>query len=460
MLDGIHKIHLIGIAGSGMNAIANILICKGYDVTGSDIKESPIIDKFRSMGATIHIGHDASYIDGVDAVVRSTAIHDDNPEIVAAKQAGIPILHRSDIVKAVIDVTKGIAVAGAHGKTTTTSMLGQIFCEANLDPTIIIGGQVDYLDNASSRLGRGDISIAEADESDGSFLKLNPQTIVITNIENDHMDYYGTMDNLLQAFCKFIEKLPRSGKAIVCGDNLNIQYVMPKVERDFITYGTSEHNAYIAKNIHYVDGTLMYDVIHDNVTVARIRLRVPGKHNVLNSLAAFVVAYVVYGVDITVIQKALSKFIGAKRRFETKGHVAGVWVVDDYAHHPTEIEATLKAAKELEKHRVICVFQPHRFTRTSLLLKEFARAFNAADEIYMTDIYSAGEEPIPGIDGHSIPNMIEKETHRKVNYISNIEDVPSILKNVVRPNDLVITMGAGTINQYGPKLLALLEEGL
>lgn len=459
MLDGIHKIHLIGIAGSGMNAIANILICKGYQVTGSDIKESAIIEKFRKMGAVIHIGHNGEYVKGVDAVVRSTAIHDDNPEIVAAKAAGIPILHRSDIVKAVIDVTKGIAVAGAHGKTTTTSMLGQIFCEAQLDPTIIIGGIVDYLDG-SSRLGKGEYSIAEADESDGSFLSLNPYSIVITNIENDHMDHYGTMENLLKAFCQFVEKLPSHGTAVVCGDNEKIRYVMSQVDRKFITYGLGDNNDYIARNVHYVDSTLMYDIEHDGSIVCRMKLRVPGRHNVLNSLGAFVQAHVVCGVPIEAIQKAMNKFIGAKRRFETKGHVAGVWVVDDYAHHPTEIAATLKAAKELEKHRVICVFQPHRYTRTSLLLEQFAKAFTAADELYMTDIYSAGEDPIEGIDGRSIPDIIEKETGRAVNYVPDVEDIPAVLKKVVRPNDLVITMGAGTINQYGPKLLKLLEEGL
>ena len=428
MLDGIHKIHLIGIGGSGMRAIANILIQKGYDVSGSDVAESAVIEKFRNMGATVHIGHNKEYVNGVDAVVRSTAIREDNPEIVAAKAQGITILHRSDIVKAVLDVTDGIAVAGAHGKTSTTSMIGQI--------------------------------LVEADESDGSFLKLRPHTIVITNIEDDHMDHYKTMDNLLNAFCEFVETLPESGKAIVCGDNENIRYVMSRVNRNFITYGLSDNNDYVAKNIHYVDSTLVYDVYHNGVNVERIRLRVPGEHNVLNSLAAFIVAHDCCGVETRIITKGLGKFIGAKRRFETKGHVAGVWVVDDYAHHPTEIKATLKAAKELEKHRVICVFQPHRFTRTSLLKDEFATAFTSADEVYMTDIYSSGEDPIPGIDGNTIPNAIKAATGQDVHYVQSVDDLPEVLSKVVRPNDLVITMGAGSINQYGPKLLAILEEGL
>ena len=459
MLEGIHKIHLIGIGGSGMRAIANILIQKGYEVSGSDVKESDVIERFRQMGATVHIGHNADYVNGVDAVVRSTAIREDNPEIVAAKEQGITILHRSDIVKAVLDVTNGIAVAGAHGKTSTTSMIGQILVEGAMDPTVIIGGEVDYL-KGSSCLGAGEYSVVEADESDGSFLKLKPKTIVITNIEDDHMDHYKTMDNLLNAFCQFVETLPMDGKAVVCGDNDNIRDIMGKVNRQFITYGLEETNDYVAKNIHYEDSSLVYDVVHKGANLERISLRVPGNHNVLNSLASFIVAHECCHVSVASIVKALGKFIGAKRRFETKGHVAGVWVVDDYAHHPTEIKATLKAAKELEKHRVICVFQPHRYSRTFLLKDEFATAFTSADEIYMTDIYSSGEDPIEGIDGHTIPNAISEATQQHVNYVEDVNDLPAILAKVVRQNDLVITMGAGSINQYGPKLLALLEEGL
>ncbi|MDY5482394.1 MAG: UDP-N-acetylmuramate--L-alanine ligase [Veillonella caviae] len=459
MLDGIRKVHLIGIGGSGMRAIANILILKGFDVSGSDVKESDVINTFRDMGATIHIGHDASYVNGVDAVVRSTAIREDNPEIVAAKEQGIAILHRSDIVKAVLDVTNGIAVAGAHGKTSTTSMIGQILVEGCLDPTVIIGGEVDYL-KGSSCLGKGKYSVVEADESDGSFLKLKSHTIVITNIEDDHMDYYKNMDNLLHAFCEFVENLPMDGKAVVCGDNDHIQYVMTKVKRNFVTYGLEESNDYVAKNIHYEDSSLVYDIFHKGSNLGRIRLRVPGNHNVLNSLAAFIVAYEACELPVATIAKGLGKFVGAKRRFETKGHVAGVWVVDDYAHHPTEIKATLKAAKELEKHRVICVFQPHRYSRTFLLKNEFATAFTSADEIYMTNIYSSGEDPISGIDGQTIPTAIESATGHHVNYVDDVNDLPQVLAKVVRPNDLVITMGAGSINQYGPKLLALLEEGL
>ncbi|MBS4913752.1 MAG: UDP-N-acetylmuramate--L-alanine ligase [Veillonella sp.] len=457
MLEGIHKIHLIGIAGSGMRAIANILISQGFEVSGSDIQESPTTEKFRKMGATIHIGHNADYVKGVDAVVRSTAIHQDNPELLAAQELGIPVLHRSDIVKAVLDVTTGIAVAGAHGKTTTTSMLGQIFVEAGLDPSVIIGGEVDYL-GGSSTWGHGKYSIAEADESDGSFLKLNPAYIVITNIENDHMDHYGTMENLLQAFEQFVEKMPKDGVAVVCGDNKNIRKVMSEVDRKFITYGLNEDNDVTVKNVHYEQGILVYEAVTKaGEVLGEVRLRVPGTHNALNSLGALMLARQC-GVSMEHILQALAKFTGAKRRFETKGHEKGIWVVDDYAHHPTEINATLSAAKALESHRVVCIFQPHRFTRTSLLLKEFGTAFEKADVLYITNIYSAGEDPIAGIDGHSIPDMVKSMTGKEVHYIDNVDDVPAVVAPALKADDLVITMGAGSISLYGPKLLDILKR--
>lgn len=458
MLDGVHKIHLIGIGGSGMRAIARILISKGFDVSGSDIQENKATRTFRDMGATIHIGHNAAYVKGVDAVVRSTAIHEDNVELVAAHELGIPVLHRSDIVKAVLDVTDGIAVAGAHGKTSTTSMTGQILFENDVDPTVIIGGEVDYL-QGSSTLGQGRYSVVEADESDGSFLKLKPKTIIITNIENDHMDYYKTMDNLLRAFCQFVETLPTDGVAVVCGDNDNIRYVMSQVDRPFITYGFDDSNDYVARHVRYENGRLVYDLYHGDTLVTTNTLRVPGKHNVLNSMAAYIVSTVVCNLSPQVCTEALSHFNGAKRRFETKGIAKGVWVVDDYAHHPTEIKATLQAAKDMGSHRVVCVFQPHRYTRTSLLWKEFATAFTSADVLFITNIYSAGEEPIAGIDGHTIPNAVTATTGQTVHYIDRMEDVVPTLLQTVKDNDLVITMGAGSISLYGPKLIDALEEG-
>lgn len=457
MLEGIRKIHLIGIGGAGMRAIANVLINQGYEVSGSDVNMSPTIERFMKMGARISIGQAAENVEGVDVVVVSTAIPANNVELVAAHNLSIPVIHRSDIIKAVLDNSYGIAVAGTHGKTTTTSMIGQIFEEVALDPTIIIGGEVDYL-NGNSKLGHGKYSIVEADESDGSFTKLNPKLVVITNVEEDHMDYYKTIDKLLDSFKVFIEKLPEEdGTAIVCGDNNYLLQYSKAVERKFLTYGFNPYNDFIAQNIRYQEGLLVYDVHHKGDVLTTITLQVPGMHNVLNSLGAFVAAYT-EEVPLETIQRALYKFIGAKRRFETKGKAKGIWVVDDYAHHPTEIAATLKAAKGMEKYRVICVFQPHRYTRTNLLLKEFSEAFKAADIVVMTDIYSAGESPIEGIDGMTIPRAVKEATGQDVLYVPNVDDVPSFLLDLVQENDLVMTMGAGSINKYGPILLELIEE--
>ncbi len=457
MLEGIRKIHLIGIAGTGMRAIANVLIQQGFIVSGSDVKETLVIKHFRDLGAKINIGHDAALVNGVDAVVVSTAIPADNPELVEAKKKGILVLHRSDIVKAVVDSTLGIAVAGAHGKTTTTSMLGQIFEEAMLDPTIIIGGEVNYL-HGNGKFGKGIYSIVEADESDGSFLKLAPKYVVLTNVESDHMDHYKTLDNLITSFCQFVEKIPKEdGLAIACGDNNNIQYIKKHTDRTFLTYGCEPGNDYEAREVHYEGPYLVYDVYKDNFFEARIELQVPGIHNVLNSLATYIMARQA-DIDISTIQRALKQFIGAKRRFETKGLVEGVWVVDDYAHHPTEIKATLEAARDMGKYRVICIFQPHRYTRTESLLEDFATAFEAADVVIMTDIYSAGESPINGITGMSIPRRMKEKTGKEAIYIEDIDEVPSFLGDYVKPNDLVITMGAGSVTQYGAQLIAILED--
>lgn len=455
MLEGIHRIHVIGIGGAGMRAIAQILVSQGYEVTGSDVHDSAAIERFRQQGVTVYLKQEAKNVANAEVVVRSTAIHDDNPEIVEAKRLGLPILHRSDIVKNVLDMTKGIAVAGAHGKTTTTSMIGQILVEADMDPSVIIGGEVDYL-NGSSQWGHGEYSVAEADESDGSFLKLNPYRVLITNIENDHMDHYGTIENLWNAFKEFICKLPKDGVAVVCGDNTALQQIMPDVDRTFITYGSSSANDYWYDDLHYEEGKLYFTVMKGQKKLGQVVLQVPGKHNVLNALGAFAMTYEL-GVPVEAIIGALGKFKGAKRRFETKGHVKGVWVVDDYAHHPTEIAATLRAAKSMGTHRVVCLFQPHRYTRTSLLLKQYQHAFDAADVLMMTDIYAAGEEPIQGITGRSIPDAVEA-TGKKVIYVADINDAPAKLKELVQSGDLVLTMGAGTVNQYGPKLVSLLED--
>ncbi len=451
------KIHFIGIAGAGMRAIANILIQKGFRVSGSDLRASDITRRFASMGAEIHIGHAKENINGADAVGGSTAIPQENVEVIAAKEKKIPVLHRSDILLSIMNWGKGIAVAGAHGKTTTTSMVGQVFEEAGVDPTIVIGGEVDYL-HSSSKLGNGEYIIAEADESDGSFLKFNPYIGIVTNIENDHMDHYGSMENIIAAFRTFLQKIdPLNGLAVLCFDNENVRELANTVDRDFVSYGIATEADYVAKDIHYVNGILQYEVEYQGTVLGEIRLQVPGRHNVLNSLAAVAVARAC-GIGFEDIADALFHFQGAKRRFQTKGVEKEVWVVDDYAHHPTEINATLKAAKELETHRVVCVFQPHRYTRTKLLQNEFGECFAHADVVIMTDIYTAGEAPIEGIDTSLLVQKVKEATGQEVIYIPDKEKLPAYLKDFVKASDLVITMGAGDIYQVGEKLLAALKE--
>ena len=456
MLEGVRHIHMIGIAGAGMRAIADILIDKGFRVSGSDISESGLTERFRTRGAVVHIGHDASYVAGADVVIRSTAIHEDNPELEAAVAAGIPILHRSDIVRDIIDSAEGIAVAGAHGKTTVTSMIGQVFMEGEADPTIIIGGEVDYLDG-NSRLGKGGYAVAEADESDGSFLSLSPTIAVVTNVEEDHMDYYGTKERLHDAFVEFVNHVKENGRAVLCGDSDELRALLPRMRGTIITYGAGADNTYRYTNVRTEGIEQVFEIFRGEDLLCEIRLRVPGLHNVSNATATFVTAYEA-GISVEAIRSALLKFTGAKRRFETKGIFDDIWVVDDYAHHPTEVRATLEAAKAMGTHRIVCVFQPHRYTRTAHLLEEFARAFEAADEVYFTEIYTAGEEPIPGIDGHSIPNEMKRLTGKEAGYIERLDDVPAVLSERLRSGDLLITMGAGVLNRYGPLILERLKE--
>jgi len=457
LLENINKIHFVGIGGAGMSAIAKILVEKKYVVSGSDLHGSELVEKLKAQGAKIFQGHCPGNIEGVDAIVVSTAISQDNPEVVAAKQAGIKIFHRSDIVAALMNSASGIAVAGAHGKTTTTSMLAVVLDNAGVSPTIIIGGEVDYL-GSNAKLGQGKYLVAEADESDGSFLKLLPKIAVVTNIENDHMDHYGSMENIRKAFRQFLQNLPaENGLAVLCFDNENIRNIAKESDRRYISYAIEQEADYKAADIHTdVDGT-SFDVVHHGENLGRIVLKVPGCHNVLNALAATAVSLEL-GLSLKQVAAGFTYFHGAKRRFQTKGKVDGVWIVDDYAHHPTEISTTLTAAKQTKPKRVICAFQPHRYTRTQLLQKEYGSCFAEADILVLTDIYSAGEAPIEGIDGETILQEVKKQTGQNVVYIEKEEDVAPYLKTIVQKGDLVLSMGAGTIYRSGEQLVALLEE--
>ena len=456
MLQGIRKIHFIGVGGAGMSALARILLDKGYEVSGSDQKMSDVAKQLAARGAKIFEGHDASNVAGAEAVVVSTAIPEDNAELVAAKARGIRRLHRSDVNAALLNAAQGIAVAGAHGKTTTTSMIGLILEHGGVDPTIIIGGQVDYLADGNARLGRGAYLVSEADESDGSFLKLTPHIAVVTNVENDHMDHYGTMENIKKAFRQFLENTDeKTGVCVLCADNGNLREISRGLSRRVVFYGTAEDAEYRAANIVPEGAGVAFDVEKNGKTLVRVRLSIPGHHNVLNALGS-VVTGILCGVSPEKAAEALALFHGAKRRFETKGRAAGVWIVDDYAHHPTEITATLRAARQTSPKRLICAFQPHRYSRTQLLQKEFGGAFRDADLLVLTDVYSAGEAPITGVSGATIVAAVKEATGQEVTYIKARADVAPYLATMVREGDLVMTMGAGDICRTGEELLALL----
>lgn len=453
MLDKYRHIHFIGIGGAGMSALAYVLVKRGFEVTGSDLQAGHMAYELAEAGALVYMGHDECQIEGAEAIVVSTAIPKTNPELVAARNKNIPVLHRSDVLMALLNSegTKGVAVAGAHGKTTTSAMIGVIAAEAGIDPTVVIGGDVAAL-GGNARNGESEWVVAEADESDGSFLKFTPYIPVITNIEDDHLDHYGTEENIYQAFKEYLSHMKDGGTAVLCLDNEKVRRLSQETDRTFITYGLTEDCDFYAKNIrHSIEGT-GYDLYHKGKKLISVHLIVPGRHNVLNSMGAFAAASLM-GVSPETSVAALAKFSGAKRRFETKGKENGIWIVDDYAHHPTEIMATLQAAKETGAERIVCVFQPHRYTRTKLLYEEFCKCFTNCDELILTHIYSAGEDPIPGVNSRGLAESIKVTTGQDVKYIDNFSRVEEHLFKNCREGDLVITMGAGDVFRIGEELV-------
>ena len=457
MLNKLRNFHFIGIGGAGMSAIAHVLIKRGYNVSGSDLNAGRVSARLASEGAMVFMGHDACQVSDADAeaVVVSTAIKADNPEVVAAKEQNIPVYHRSDVLAAIFNQGDGVAVAGAHGKTTTSAMIACIAVEGNTDPTVIIGGEVSAL-NGNACNGAGRFIVAEADESDGSFLKLNPCLALITNIEDDHLDYSGTEENIYKAFKQFLGNLVEGGKAILCVDNAKVKALAQETDKEVITYGLEDAD-YVAKDIHYgVDGTT-YKLYYKDKFVTDVRLIVPGRHNVLNSVGAFAAAREM-GIAEESILVSLAKFGGAKRRFETKGKVNGVWVVDDYAHHPTEIEVTLKAARQTQPKRLLCLFQPHRYTRTKLLFNEFCNCFADCDELILTDIYAASEAPIPGITSEALAEGVRKALGKEVTYIPRLAKAEEYLEAKAEAGDLIMTVGAGDVFKVGEELVRELER--
>jgi len=452
----IKRIHFVGIGGSGMNGIAEVLLTMGYKVTGSDLAHSPVVKRLIGLGATIHIGHKEENVLGAQCVVYSSAINESNPELKAAASAKIPIIPRAEMLAELMRLKYGIAIAGTHGKTTTTSLIASILAESGVDPTVVTGGKLNSL-GANARLGKGDILVAEADESDGSFLKLSPTMAIVTSIDREHMNHYHSMEDVYDAYIGFMNKVPFYGAAILCLDHPVIQGLLPRVTRRVITYGLTAQADVRGVNLRYEGMETSFDLFASGRELGRVTLRLPGAHNVQNSLAAASVALEL-NIDFGDIKKGLEAFSGVERRFHVRGDYEGVTVVDDYGHHPEEIKAVLRGAKESFKKRIVAVFQPHRYSRTADLFKDFLSAFNDVDKLVVTDIYAAGEEPIAGIDGHALCEAIREHGHKDTTYIKRVADVPEFLKGAVRRGDLVITLGAGDVWKAGTGLLELLEK--
>ncbi len=456
-LGKIRNIHFVGIGGIGMSGIAEVLINLGYNVSGSDRALSEVTEHLASIGARIHQGHSPEHVQDADVLVYSSAVTEDNPEVQEALRRKIPVIKRAEMLAELMRLKFGIAIAGTHGKTTTTSLTGAVLTEGGLDPTLIIGGKVRSL-RTNARLGESEFLVAEADEFDKSFLKLIPTIAVITNIEADHLDCYKDMDDLKNSFVNFANKVPFYGRVIVCLDNPGVQEVLSQIKRSITTYGFNKQADIQASGVEFSDGGVAFDVSYMKYRLGRIQLRIPGEHNVLNALAAIGV-----GLELDIpfekIKAGLEKFTGVNRRFEIKAVVNDIMVVDDYAHHPTEIEATLRGARTgWPGRRIVAVFQPHLYSRTRDFYKEFARSFFEADVLVVTDVYPAREEPIPGVDGNLIADTAHTLGHREVHYVQNKDELPEFLIGIVQPGDMVITIGAGNIWKIGERFIELLQK--
>jgi UDP-N-acetylmuramate--alanine ligase len=460
MLGHTRRVHFVGIGGIGMSGIAELLANLGYEVSGSDEKTSETTDRLTTLGVRIVKGHDAANVGNADVVVVSSAIRPDNPEAAEAARRHIPVIPRAEMLAELMRLRYGIAVAGAHGKTTTTSMIALVLERAGMDPTAVIGGRLSAF-GSNARLGRGDFMVAEADESDRSFLKLSPSFAVITNIDREHMESYGSWENLQQAFVDFANKVPFYGAVVACLDDPPVRAIAPRITRRVISYGietTEEGAAQVSAREVALEAFGSRAVIWQQLAaqppkrLGPLRLRVPGRHNMQNALAAVAVALEL-GVRFDRITAALEEFKGAERRFQLRGEVHGVMVVDDYGHHPTEIAAVVSAARAGLNRRVVLVFQPHRYSRTQQLMSEFGRALAAADEIVLTDIYGAGEPAVPGITIEALAEVVSAAAPGRVRLVKALADVPAAVASIARQGDLIVTLGAGSIGGVGDRIL-------
>jgi UDP-N-acetylmuramate--alanine ligase len=446
-------LHFTGIGGIGMSGIAEVLLNLGYEISGSDVKLSPITARLAGLGARVFEGHAAGNVTGARALVVSSAVDEQNPEVQEARRLQIPVIPRGELLAELMRLKYGIAVAGSHGKTTTTSMAATILNFAGLDPTVVVGGRVGTMGGSNALVVRSDFLVVESDESDGSFLKLAPIIAIVTNIDREHLDHYPSLDSIRAAFLEFVNKVPFYGAVIVCLDDPNVQSVLPGIRRRTITYGTTAHADMEAAEIACGPFASDFRLRYRGRDLGRFHLGVPGRHNVLNATAAIAIALELE-VQPDVIREALATFSGVDRRFQVRGKEAGVTVVDDYGHHPTEILATLEGARVCGFNRILVLFQPHRYTRTFHLMDEFARAFHHADRLFVMDIYAASEPPIEGVTAEGLVERVRQFGHRGAEYVGTMERGVEAMLAAAQPGDLLLTLGAGSVSQAGEKLLA------
>ena len=452
----LNNIHMVGIGGTGMSGIAEVLLNLDYNISGTDIEKSEVTQRLARFGAKISIGHKAEKVEGADVVVISSAIKKDNVEVEEARRRKIPVIPRAEMLAELMRMKYGIAVAGSHGKTSTTSMIAQVLEAGGFDPTIIVGGRLSTV-GAHGKLGDGDFIVAEADESDRSFLYLSPFIAVLTNLDDEHLDQYTTVDEVKKAFINFANKVPFYCPIVLCLDDSNLKDLIPLLDRRIINYGFSPYADIFARYRHFDKFSTSSTLYWKGKELGKLRLNVPGNHNIYNAMAA-----VAIGLDLDIplrlILQSLESYKGAGRRFELKKKVRNIMIIDDYAHHPTEIIATLEAAKRGWKRRRVVVFQPHRFSRLSLLIKSFAASFTDADVLITTEIYAAGEKPIAGISGRALYQEIKQSGHKNVFFEPNMKNIPSLMGEVAHGRDLILILGAGNIYQIIPEIIKTLEE--
>jgi UDP-N-acetylmuramate--alanine ligase len=459
MLRRIKHIHFVGIGGSGMSGIAEVLLNLGYTVSGSDLKRSSVTDRLETLGARIFEGHAEEHVTDAHVAVVSSAVKADNPEVVEARRRGTPVIPRAEMLAELMRLKYSVAVAGSHGKTTTTSLTALVLDRGGLDPTVVVGGRLGVL-GSGARLGNGDFLVAEADESDRSFLTLTPTLAVVTNIDREHLDNYKNLADIQDAFVGFVNKVPFYGVAILCLDDTPVQDILPRVQRRVMSYGLSPQAEVAAREVELLPRESSFTVTWRDEALGSIRLPVPGRHNVVNALAAVAVGLDL-GVAFDQIREGIESFTGVDRRFHIRGEAGGVTVIDDYGHHPTEIRATLETVRHFAgARRTVVLFQPHRYSRTKALWDDFCRAFHVADVLLVTDIYAASEASIPGVQSETLVGGIIERGHRHTRYVGSLDQAVAALKNEVREGDVVITLGAGNVWTAGDELLRSREEGV